>query len=188
MIHYFPVNEAKFTLIPVKELRLTNSQEKAIIDEKYHEHLAKFKWCLDKGGRVVGNVDGYRYKLYRYVMLLSGQNITDKQIDHADQNKLNNTLSNLRIATWLQNARNRRKFPNKSSKYIGVSWHRTARKWVVQISHNYKSFYMGLYQNEEEAARVYDETLRRLPIEEGYKVYNFPTGIEISVPPQLKAK
>ncbi len=44
-----------------------------------------------------------------------------------------------------------------SSKYRGVSWHKSLQKWQAQIQINKQQFYLGIYSLEEEAALAYDE-------------------------------
>jgi len=42
--------------------------------------------------------------------------------------------------------------PNQTSKYIGVSWNKYAKKWKTELSHNKKKFYGGYFDNEVQAA------------------------------------
>lgn len=46
---------------------------------------------------------------------------------------------------------------NPTSKYVGVKWHNQGRKWHAQIMIGGKSTYLGLDQDEEKAARMYDK-------------------------------
>jgi len=41
--------------------------------------------------------------------------------------------------------------PNRTSQYIGVSWHKDKKKWEVSLYHK-KKYYGGLFDNEEQAA------------------------------------
>jgi len=41
---------------------------------------------------------------------------------------------------------------NQASKYTGVSWNKTTKTWRAELRHNKKSYYVGLFENEEHAA------------------------------------
>jgi hypothetical protein len=109
--------------------------------------------------------------------LLSRQllNVTDPttQVDHIDHNTLNNQRSNLRLCTNQQNCLNRQKYPNTSSKFKGVSWYKRDQKWRVYCCNNGQGKYLGLYDTELEAAKVYDNFVKQLPDAE-FRVLNFP--------------
>lgn len=67
----------------------------------------------------------------------------------------------LRLATQQENTRNRKKqqFRLKkqcSSKYKGVCWHNTRKKWQAQIVVNYKNIYLGAFNSEVDAAIAYN--------------------------------
>lgn len=73
-------------------------------------------------------------------------------VDHKDSNSLNNTKKNLRIATGSQNNANMRKYKGKS-KFKGLCWYAKKNKWQVEIGFEGKRYYLGIYADEEEAAR-----------------------------------
>lgn len=77
-------------------------------------------------------------------------------IDHIDSDGLLNTEENLRYATSGLNAQNKEKQCNTSSKYIGVSFCKSKKKWVSRMNYNYKSLNLGSFEDEIEAAKVYD--------------------------------
>jgi len=54
---------------------------------------------------------------------------------------------------------------NQASKYIGVYWHKPTKKWRVQLKHNQKIVYGGLFENEEHAAMNVNSLCDRLGIE-----------------------
>ena len=78
-------------------------------------------------------------------------------IDHRNGDRADNRLANLRIATVLQNSLNRRKTPGKTSIYRGVTWHRGCKKWQAAIRAEGKDIYLGLFEQEADAARAFNK-------------------------------
>lgn len=78
--------------------------------------------------------------------------------DHIDNDTLNNLRSNLRIATAKQNDFNRspQRLPNRSSPYKGVTWNKALNKWKVTIQANKTRIYLGHFDDDTDAAVVYD--------------------------------
>jgi hypothetical protein len=94
-------------------------------------------------------------------------------VDHKNGNGLDNRRMNLRQATQAQNMRAfRKKDPNASSKFRGVSWHYIQRKWVTHVIIAGRKKSIGCFISEEEAARAWDSAVRNL----GYleEALNFP--------------
>lgn len=70
---------------------------------------------------------------------------------------------NIRLVTQAENNHNRRKNLNPtSSKFKGVCWSKTAKKWQASICFRNKAIYLGLYKNEVDAANVYDRKAEEL--------------------------
>lgn len=80
-----------------------------------------------------------------------------EQIDHVNGDGLDNRRENLRRATCSQNQMNCRSRRNSTSRFLGVSWYRRYEMWraSIKIAGKYKT--IGYFDNEEEAARAYDE-------------------------------
>ena len=83
-----------------------------------------------------------------------------KDVDHIDNNRKNNNINNLRWVTPRQNIQNRKKYQingeNCSSKYKGVYFFKRDNKWRAQIRINGKRTFLGSFENEEDAAKIYD--------------------------------
>lgn len=101
-------------------------------------------------------VEGKIYKLHRLAWLYEYAEWPKGDIDHRDGNKTNNRIENLRICDKKQNAHNQKRahFDNKSG-YLGVTWHKQAKKWMAQININGKQKTLGLFNCKIEAHEAY---------------------------------
>jgi hypothetical protein len=48
------------------------------------------------------------------------------------------------------------------SRFRGVSWNKSAKKWQVNVIFRDERYYFGSFDNEEEAARVWDREALRI--------------------------
>lgn len=101
-------------------------------------------------------------------------NFPEYEVDHIDRDPLNNTDTNLRVASTLQNSYNRGKRKNTSSKYKGVSFDQGTKKWQSNVTVAKKRVYLGLYESEEYAAKVRDGAA--IALHKEFAVLNFPAS------------
>ena len=87
----------------------------------------------------------------------NGNNIV---VDHINNVKTDNRLENLQLISHRENLSKDKK--GYSSKYIGVTWHKSANKWVSHIGIDGRLKYLGLFINELEASRAYQYALKEL--------------------------
>ncbi len=97
--------------------------------------------------------------------------------DHRNHNGLDNRLSNLRLCTSSQNARNQQARAGCTSKFKGVCWHKKDRKWQARITCNGNRMHLGSLDNEIDGAVTYDDKAIELFGEFAY--LNFPERIEL---------
>ncbi len=94
--------------------------------------------------------------------------------DHVNHNTLDHRRSNLRKATYFENAYNRIiKVANKSG-FRGVSPVSLSYKWQARIRHQGTEIYLGCFNSLEEAARAYDDAARKFHGE--FANLNFPAA------------
>jgi hypothetical protein len=80
-----------------------------------------------------------------------------EQVDHIDHNRTNNCVNNLRYVSNQENQMNKSKqSKHASSKYKGVYYDKTSKKWRAYIMINRKTKHLGLFTDEKDAARAYN--------------------------------
>lgn len=82
------------------------------------------------------------------------------QVDHIDQNKSNNRLDNLRLATNAENQHNRRRNSANRSGVKGVSWSSARQKYYAHLVVNGKSVLHHSFSSLDEAAKAHAEACR----------------------------
>lgn len=95
-------------------------------------------------------------------MAFLGSNFSENKlvVDHIDNNKLNNNLTNLHLVTFRYNVSKGKSLRTYSSKYTGVSWWKNMKKWVAESSVNGKRKYIGSFNSEIEAHNSYIKYLK----------------------------
>jgi hypothetical protein len=152
----------------MKTVQLTQGYVSLVDDEDYDRIMAVGSWHAWVGKRQVyakhGVSGGKTILLHRFVMGVTGR----CKVDHEDTDGLNNQKCNLRVATTKQNAQNRRKLLQGTSKYKGVC--KRIRKgrppsavpWIALIGTGQKNqLYLGSFASEKEAALAYDAAARQ---------------------------
>ena len=136
----------------------------ALIDDDDFERINQYKWHAHKGHSThyarmrVRLRDGNRknISMHRFIM----NHPLGLSVDHIDGNGLNNTRSNLIIATASQNMANSRPKKTGSSRYKGVFWNTLKNRWTSAIRVSGKLIFLGHFNKEEQAAEAYDNAAR----------------------------
>ena len=104
------------------------------------------------------SIAGVSMYAHRVAWTLSHGEIPDgMQIDHIDGNRTDNRLCNLRVVTHAENTRNTRQphGGHSVSGLLGVSWHKTAKKWQAKIRLNRATIHIGYFSDKHEAHEAY---------------------------------
>ena len=155
----------------MKIISLTRGLQ-TIVDDEDYDFLMQWKWRALKAKRKKTTQVWYAYRttsrpnrksvyMHREVMIRSGIE-NPQQCDHEDSNGLNNQRKNLRHATASQNRWNMRKRTGCSSQFKGVYWHKKTKAWMARIAQFGKYHYLGLFNNESDAAKAYNDAALRL--------------------------
>lgn len=145
----------------------------ALVSDEDYGRASAVRWCVQTGGHnpsrwlyAYGTPEknGRQISMHRWLFGAAGS-IT---VDHANGNTLDNRRENLRIASHLEQMRNRA--PNRTTagaprptSYKGVQLDNrpVPRPWRARIRVNGKYVEVGRFATDIEAARAYDAAARK---------------------------
>jgi len=150
----------------MKEIQLTQGFVALVDDEDFERVNSVGPWhavVFPRGvyaKHTTARVNG-KQKSFSMHNFILGMIDKHTEVDHEDHNGLNNQRGNLRVATYQENQRNRRKSHNNTSGYKGVCWNKARRKWAAMIRVNGKLIHLGRFVAIEDAAQAYDAAALR---------------------------
>lgn len=114
-------------------------------------------------GYVVIQIDNCPHKAHRLAWFYMNGVWPTGEIDHINGVRADNSISNLRDVSANINQQNQRKARTSSaSGFLGVTWHKAAKKWAAQIGANKRKFHLGVFSTPEDAHAAYLAAKRRL--------------------------
>lgn len=117
----------------------------------------------DCGYRII-SVLGESLSAHRLAWLYVYGYVPENWIDHINQKKDDNRISNLREVSPLCSARNRPIRSDNTSGVVGVCWHKNSGKWVAGIKLNGKRVHLGIFKTKIEAVKA----RRKAEVEHGF--------------------
>jgi hypothetical protein len=172
--NFYPSSTFKAGSAAVRRIPLTRGKF-ALVDADDYYQLSKFNWHA-----LLGRTTTYAARRGGGKAINMHRLITDAPdhlvVDHIDHNGLNNTKSNLRLCTVAQNTRNMLPNSGSTSKYKGVCWNKSVKKWSAAIKFNNKIYRLGYFTDEIAAAKAYDKQAAEFFGEFAY--LNFPNAAE----------
>jgi hypothetical protein len=157
----------------MRQIQLTQSKI-ALVDDEDFDVLNSHKWCAHRNKRncyAVRNAilsDGKKIteKMHRVILArkLGRAIVQGMHTDHVNGNGLDNRRENLREVTISQNHRNCRRHSQKpSSQFLGVDWHKAAKRWRARIKEKGKEIHISWHSTELAAAQARDEFIAEHP-------------------------
>lgn len=122
----------------------------SIVDASDYQLLNQWRWSYDNKYAV--RMDGKK-KIYMHSFLMNTP--PGMHTDHINRNKLDNRRSNLRVCTAsvnIRNSENKGRYKGGLSKYRGVTYDKSKKKWLAQLSVESKNIFLGHYRLETDAA------------------------------------
>jgi hypothetical protein len=112
-----------------------------------------------------------KVSLHRYIInVLEGVEILKTHVvHHKNAVRYDNDINNLEVVTYSQNqAAIERVKSKKTTNFKGIRFNDSKQKWVSNIQHQRQVYYLGAFDNEMDAAIVYDMAF--------YAIYNSKSG------------
>lgn len=138
----------------------------ALVDAEDFDRLAKLKWAVNtqsgktsyacKSIRIKGS-RGIKKSLHMHRLIMNLKEGDKAQVDHINNNGLDNRKSNLRVCTISENRGNVKMRRDNKSGFKGVSWISRRKKWCSQIRKDNMRFVVGFFDTAEKAAKAYDK-------------------------------
>lgn len=148
-----------FAVIPMSGRR--GRGQVAVISPEDRNIVAPHRWFISTHGYAVTNArdeHGRRVSITMHRMILNPNPGLD--VDHSNQNKLDNRRENIRIATRSENNANSGARKHNRSGTKGVRWHAHNRGWQARITVNRRSISLGYFRTKEEAGEAYAQAAR----------------------------
>lgn len=151
----------------MKYIELTQGY-RVIVDDEDYEWLSNYSWyyhtgygCRTTNKQINGKPQNEQIRMHREIYTKHYGKIPENiEIDHADLNKLNNSLSNLRAAKRSNNMMNREKFNGDkyTSNFKGLAFRNeySTSYWRVRLYHDKNYIHVGNFTNEIAAANAYN--------------------------------
>lgn len=128
-------------------------------------NLTQRAQCVKKGadaggkhpeGYIYIQIDGKQYNAHRLAWLYIYGELPKYPLDHINEIKDDNRISNLRLDINNENLHNKSNPQiNNTSGFRGVHWSKKCQKWAAQISIKGKVKHLGLFNTAEEAYEAY---------------------------------
>jgi hypothetical protein len=147
----------------VKSLkRITVTEKRSFpLREKILSKLKNKDGYLYAGLCVNGKRKGVAiHQLVAMAFLAHSRNGYEKVVDHINNDRKDNRVENLRIITARENTSEKK--INTSSKYVGVYWCNTNKKWIAHIRVLKDRLKLGHFNCELSASVFYDKALKSI--------------------------
>lgn len=112
--------------------------------------------CVTTDGRKTVTIDRVRFYCSRIIFFWHNGYFPEV-VDHEDRDCSNDLIDNLRPANYTKNNTNKRALKNCTSKYLGVYLVKRSGKWRSAGTVNHKTYALGSFNTEAEAALKYNK-------------------------------
>ena len=142
----------------------SNTNKELYIDTDDYNKIKNHTWYENDSGYALTRIDYKLVRMHRLILNLEEGN-QEIGVDHINHNTLDNRKINLRIVNRQKNSM------NKNSK--GITYQQDREKWVAQIKKDNKTYYLGRFDNKEDAINA-----RKQAEEELFGEYSYDNSLK----------
>lgn len=114
---------------------------------------------LGSHGYLTGALSGKRMTAHRVAWAISHGAWPDGEIDHLNGDRTDNRLTNMRVVSRAENARN---LKVSSGEMRGVYWYGPTARWVAKIHHKGRMLHLGYFADRADAISARRHSEREL--------------------------
>jgi hypothetical protein len=151
---------------PFQTIRLNNSAAVAYISTQDFELISSRTWIITSNGYARESSDP-KELMHRLVMQCG-----ELEVHHINGNKLDNRRENLEVLSRVIHRGTIGLSKRNTSGFKGVTFNKARNKWKANLMYDGESYYLGLFENAELAAREYDAKVKALGLNKSF--LNFP--------------
>lgn len=150
MISYEEVRSLIACTTTGKAFHAIRNGEGWVVDRFNKQYAGHEIGTMHHTGYLVHTIKGKQYGLHRLIFMYH-HGFMPEMVDHYDQNKLNNAISNLVPSDVVHNGMNRKINKNNTSGCVGVVWQKSRNKWRAQIKVIGKQITIGEFTDKQDA-------------------------------------
>lgn len=140
----------------MKTINLSKNKQ-AIVDEEDYPLLNKYKWCVSFYGYAVRREGKNIIRMHRDILKANAS----KEVDHINQNKLDNRKSNLRLCNRHENLLNRSVRKDSKTGVKGVRMH-IKKRAGIRYEARINGSNIGTFNTLVEAAIAYNKSASKI--------------------------
>jgi len=130
---------------------------KAKVDDEDYERVMHYKWQTNRNGyqnRAISSVGRARVYMHHIVLSISTTELNGKEVDHINNDPLDNRKENLRLVSHTTNMRNTRRHKER----VGLCYNKKAKLWMAYLDRPDRlRKYLGYRKTKDEALKLVKE-------------------------------
>ena len=137
----------------IVKIKSSNTDDIIIVDAEKYDEISQYCWYISNSGYAITRDTKTRKQILLHRLVLFGyDNVVNSDIiDHANRDKLDDRLCNLRICDASDNAKNHSLSVRNTSGVVGVNYSSQYKKWRAFVTDDRKFISLGYYKTKEEA-------------------------------------